>query len=444
MMELIAERMTTTADEAGSSDSAESSLVFSTEHVKLYCGDSRRILSEQFAPESIHMVMTSPPYYGLRDYGTTSTLWDEKDPGCKHEFQTRNYTLHAGRGDAQKSAKYSEQESIPDRQMQDELCTKCGAWKGQLGQEPPIDMYIDHLLQIFDEVHRVLRPDGTVWVNLGDTYSTRGAKGTGGTGLMGDNVYARLKERAGFTPRKFTSEIPEKSLSLIPYRFAISMVDRGWILRNIIVWHKPNAMPQSAKDKFTPDWEPIFFFAKRQKCYFNTQYEAYQTKPTELARYQKSDYHGQSLKDYDSAGAQTPRDIKQRTIESMRARSRFGGDKSTGYGDRTYSGKSWEPAPEAEIPGRIMRSVWSIPTHGYAGNHYAAYPPEICETPIKAGCSESGGIVLDPFAGSGATGVAALGLGRNFVGIEISPEFCRQAVERLKQAAADHRLDSFF
>jgi DNA modification methylase len=362
-----------------SSTTENNSLVFSTEHVKLYCGDVRRILREQLAPESIHMVMTSPPYYGLRDYGTEPVLWDEKDPGCKHEFQTRHYKLHAGRGDAQKSAKYSEQEAIPDREMFYETCLKCGAWKGQLGQEPKIGLYIRHLLQIFDEVYRVLRPDGTLWINLGDSYGT-------GSG-----------------------EIPEKSLSMIPERFVISMIERGWILRNKIVWHKPNAMPQSAQDKFTPDWEPIYFFAKRQKCYFNTQFEAYQSPPRELERGPK-----------------------------------FGGDKAAGYGDRAYSGKSWDPAPETEIPGRIKRCVWPIPTRGYAGNHYAAYPPELCETPIKAGCPESGGIVLDPFAGSGATGVAALKLGRSFVGVEISPEFCRQAIERLKQAASDHRLDSFF
>jgi DNA modification methylase len=407
MKELIAERMTTTTDEAG-----DSPLVFSTEHVKLYQGDSRLILHEQLAAESIHMCMCSPHYYGLRDYGLQPILWDGR-AGCNHEFQTRHYKLHAGRGDAQKSGKYSEQEAIPDREMSDEMCIKCGAWKGQLGQEPKIGLYIRHLLQIFDEVHRVLRPDGTLWVNLGDSYSNGG-------------------------------EIPEKSLSMIPERFAISMIERGWILRNKIVWHKPNAMPQSAKDKFTPDWEPIFFFAKRQKSFFITQYEAYQTTPSELARYQKSDYNynGQSLKDYDSAGAQTPRDIKQRTIESMRRSARFGGDKFVGFGSRLYSGKSWDP--DTEIAGRIKRCVWPIPTRGYAGNHYAAYPPELCEVPIKAGCPESGGTVLDPFAGSGATGVAALKLGRSFVGIEISPEFCRQAIERLKQAAADHRLDSFF
>jgi DNA modification methylase len=402
----------TTTIEAGGKEGPPPPLVFSSPHVKLYCGDARRILREQIVPESVHMVMTSPPYYGLRDYGTEPVLWDEKDPGCKHEFQTRHYKLHAGRGDAQKSAKYSEQERIPDREMSDQLCVKCRAWKGQLGQEPKIGLYIRHLLQIFDEVHRVLRPDGTLWVNLGDTYSTGGgAKGTGGSGLMGDNVYARLKKRAGFAPRNFdTSGIPEKSLCLIPYRFAMAMIDRGgWILRNILVWHKPNCMPGSTKDRFTVDYEPIFFFSKKQKYFFTTQYEAYQSPPGELARGPK-----------------------------------FGGDKAAGYGDRAYSGNEWHPAPEAEIPGRIKRCVWSIPTRGYAGNNYAAYPPELCETPIKAGCPESGGVVLDPFAGSGATGVAALKLARDFIGIEIGADFCRQATERLKQAAPDHRLDSFF
>jgi DNA modification methylase len=339
-----------------------------TPHAKIYCGDVRKVLREQLAPESVKIVMTSPPYWGLRDYQTEPVLWDGgTGSGCcggqqeqeEHEFQTRRYLLHSGRDDAQKSGKYSEQEPIPDIEMQDELCTKCGAWRGQLGQEPTIDMYVDHLMQIFDEIWRVLRPDGTLWVNFGDTYSSS-RKGSGGSGLQGDNVYARLKKRAGFNPRKFDmSGILDKSLSMIPERWAIAMIDRGWILRNKIVWHKPNSMPSSTKDRFSVDWEYLFFFAKKERYYFNTQYEPYQS---------------------------TPKDLEER--------SRFGGDKAAGYGSRLYSGNVWEPihndTDDERIMGggRIKRCVWTIPTQAYSDHHYATYPVELCETPIKAGCPE--------------------------------------------------------
>lgn len=300
-------------------------------------------------------------------------------------------------------------------------------------------------MQVFDEVKRVLKPTGTCFVNMGETYSGSGGnntncsysrKGSGGSGLMGDNVYARLKKRAGFNTRRFdTSGVPAKSACMIPERFAIAMIDHGWILRSKIIWHKPNCMPQSIKDRFTVDYEPIYFFVKQRKYYFDTQYEPYKTEPKQLALYLKSDYKGQSLKDYLSVDVQDPSDTKRRIIASMR--SKFGGDKYEGYGSNIYSGKEWDPNEEAE--GRIKRSVWTIPTKGYGDEHYATYPPELCKTPIEAGCP-AGGTVLDPFMGTGATGEAALLLARDFVGIDISAKFCELAVQRLDKYIRQERL----
>lgn len=171
--------------------------------------------------ESINMVITSPPYYSLRDYGEdTSTIWD--------------------------------------------------GWKGQLGLEPHYDMYIKHLCDIFDEVKRVLREDGTCWVNIGDTYS-------GGGGWKGipddwDSISTKSKQKRFDNPSK-KSSIPSKSLMMIPFRFAIEMVNRGWILRNTIIWKKNSCIPESVKDRFTINFEYIFFFSKNRKYYFNQQFE---------------------------------------------------------------------------------------------------------------------------------------------------------------------------
>ena len=361
------------------------------------------------------MVMCSPPYWGLRFYKTEPEIWDGADPNCAcaHEFQARVFLLHAGRGDAQKSAKYSEQDAIPDQEISDATCAKCGAWKGELGLEPTRGMFIEHLLQIFDAAKLALKDEGTLWINFGDTYSGSGGnntncsysrKGSGASGEMGDNVYARLKKRAGFNTRRLdTSGIPGKSLCMIPERLAIEMIDRGWILRNKIIWHKPNVMPQSIKDRFIVDWEYLFFFSKQREYYFNTQYEPYQS-----------------------------------TLP-LKPGTKFGGDKAAGYGNRTYSSNSWEPNGIASAEGRIKRSVWTIPTEPYGDEHYAAYPTELCKTPILAGCPANG-TVLDPFCGTGATGEAALQHARNFVGIDVSAKFCELARQRLGKYIGQERL----
>lgn len=352
--------------------------------------------------------------------------------------------MHNGRGDAQKSAKYSEQEAIPDQEVKDATCTKCGAWRGELGLEPNFHMFIDHLMQIFDEIKRVLKPTGTCWVNLGDTYSGSGGnnsncsysrKGSGGSGLMGDNVFARLKKRAGFATRSFDmSGVPGKSLCLIPERFATAMIEHQWILRNKIVWNKPNVMPSSIKDRFTGSHEYVFFFTKSRKYYFETQYEPYQSTPKQIAQYMKFDYEGQALKDYDSVGVQDPSDVKRRIIANMRGK--FGGNKATGYGNPRYSGEPW--VPQSEL-GRIIRDVWSISTQSYEEAHFATYPEKLVETPIKAGVPANG-TVIDPFCGSRTTGLVAMKLARDFIGMDVSSEYLELAKKRLEPYLNQERL----
>jgi site-specific DNA-methyltransferase (adenine-specific) len=191
-------------------------------------------------------------------------IWDSVNDGCDHTFVERQYKLHAGRGDSQKSKKYSEQAHIPDLQLSDATCQKCGAWRGELGLEPSIDLYIKHLVDIFDEVRRVLKPTGTCWIVIGDKYN-----GSGGAG--GDYNAGGRREGQPRYGRIASDSIPFKSIFFAPYRLGIEMTKRGWIARQIITWHKPNRMPENVIDRYTTDWEPILLFSKTGKYYFNKE-----------------------------------------------------------------------------------------------------------------------------------------------------------------------------
>lgn len=254
----------------------------------------------------------------------------------------------------------------------DMCCTSPPYWlqrnygvEGQLGLEPTYTEYVTKLCDVFDEVKRVLKPQGTLWVNLADNFSSSGGKRK--SPKMRSKRTAYLGGVGVHIP---PTDIPKKSLCLIPFRFAIEMVRRGWILRNTIIWHKWNATPDSMKDRFTIDYELIFFFAKNKKYYFEQQFE-----PTV--------------------------DAKTR-----------------------QSGQLW----------RNKRSVWTIPTRPsrYPG-HYATYPEALVETPIRAG-SPRGGIILDCFSGTSTTCAVAKRLGRKYIGIELNPAYVKLAEERLQTA----------
>ena len=286
---------------------------------KIYQGDCLEVL-KSFPDDSIDMVMTSPPYWALRDYGV----------------------------------------------------------EGQLGLEPTFQEYITKLCDIFDEVKRVLKKEGTCWVNMGDTYS----------GGVNNNDKKKVDGAKTIKPIKAVG-VQDKCLLQIPSRFAIEMTARGWILRNEIIWHKPNCMPSSVKDRFTVDFEKLFFFTKSKKYYFETQYEeatSISGKPSKPSAEMTKAYLGNPP---------------------------------------TFTRKVGEQ-------GRNKRCVWRITTKPYKEAHFATYPEALCETPIKAGCPV-GGTVLDPFFGAGTTGLVAKKLGRNYIGIELNPEYIKIVEERLKQ-----------
>ena len=308
----------------------------------IICGDARRIL-QQLPAESIDCVVTSPPYWSLRDYGV----------------------------------------------------------KGQIGLEPSFPDYLTKLCDIFDEVKRVLKGEGTCWVNLGDThFGDAPIRQTPAEPFSAKHQADQVERRRSV---RLTDGVVKKSLVQIPARFALEISRRGWILRNEIIWHKPNSMPSSATDRFTVDFEKLFFFVQSRRYYFAQQFEA--------------------LRD--------PARLRRRPGTPL-------GQQKRQYGDPYIAAINPQTAEASRLRilerGRNKRCVWSIATSSFRGHHFAVYPPQLIETPIQAGCPK-GGVVLDPFIGSGTTAVVASQLGRKFIGIDLNPQYVQLAEQRL---AASH------
>lgn len=349
------------------------------EYNKLYLGHSLEVL-RTFPDECVDCFITSPPYWNLRNYQTNPIVWAGDDE-CGHVWADEVKTGQSTPQTKWKKAKEAFSQTTSS------FCTKCDAWRGELGAEPTPDLFIQHLCDVFDQVKRVLKPTGTAWINIGDSYG-----GSGGAG--GDYNEGGLRDGQ---PKFNGNNYQAKSLVGIPERMVLEMQSRGWIRRNTIIWHKPNCMPSSAEDRFTGDFEYVYFFTKSTKYYFKKQLEPYDG-PINRWGGTKVDGTRESLWDQ-------------------------------GTGQTTYTReRDLRPNPE----GRNKRTVWSINTEGYKGAHFAVFPRKLVETPIKAGCPE-GGVVMDCFAGSGTTCRVAYDLKRKYVGIELNPEFMELAERRLSQ-----------
>jgi DNA modification methylase len=397
---------------------------------KIYCGEAFEVL-KTFESESIDCVVTSPPYWGLRDYGTAE--WEGGDINCNHEIKNNIKEIKGDweRPSRKESNKVSELiecavcgksfygkigakfcstaclNTLSNEQRHNtepiinNICKKCGAKRvdKQLGLEETFTEYIDKLCNIFDEIKRVLKKTGTCFVNLGDTYA----------GAIGYNKNERekylerhpngLDNEGRFLdrPNKKVSGIKSKSLCQIPSRFAIEMTNRGWILRNELIWWKPSCMPSSAKDRFTVDFEKVFFFVKNRKYYFEQQFEKFK-----WANYGRRKWNSNSSKLTGIHGGITPAKLLK-------------------FYDKINSGK---------VTGRNKRCVWKVSTQAFHGAHFAVYPEKLIIPMIKSGCPENG-IVLDPFMGAGTTGLVSVKLNRSFVGIELNPEYIEIAEKRI-------------
>ena len=383
--------------------------------------------------ESVDCVCTSPPYYGLRDYQTGE--WIDGDENCKHK-------PHNTPGP---NADVGNTISLLGRTPYKHYCPECGAIRvdQQLGLEDTPEMYVDNIVQVFREISRVLKDTGTVWVNLGDTYMGNG----GASRHLGynDPKYENGRNGDHIEPQAFKHNyIKPKSLIGIPWRVALAMQYEGWIIRSDIIWHKINPLPESVRDRPTKAHEYIFLLVKNQKYYYDIDAIREPFADGTLPRLRRgvSDHH-KWLNGADGQSAHTmsiPRPnlnkIFGRTERKM-LNTGFGGD---GPGLHEHSGYfDKDGRPRFNEKGRNRRTVWTVSVKPLKEKHYAAYPQELIEPCILAGCPV-GGVVLDPFCGSGTTGIVALQNDRRFIGIDLNTEYLSITEKRLTQVTDQLKL----
>lgn len=424
--------------------------------------------------ESVQTVVTSPPYYALRNYGLPPSIWGGSD-NCEHiwgdwqeshderEARIAGKTRTTDRFYGDGSRRY---DGNHQKHTAGTFCQKCGAWLGCLGLEPHPSLYVEHLVMIFREVKRVLRKDGTFWLNLGDSY---------GSGEIGrhDSVQGRLIDgrpvTSKATERQRRAGFSSKQKLGMPWRAAFALQDDGWILRSDIIWHKPNCMPESVTDRPTSAHEYLFLFAKSERY------------------------------TYDSEAT------KEGVTGNAHVRGGNGvGPKSAPAGSGIKSNSSFHAAVTQLVSSRNKRSVWSIATSPFAEAHFATFPPALVEPCILAGttpcaceicgapwrrivdrsggtweerkekgaparyglhgakgiagggsnhdlgapvsftlgweptcrCKENTGagrcVVLDPFSGAGTVALVASHLGRDYLGVEMNPAYIEMAEQRIR------------
>ena len=348
-------------------------------------GDARARL-EDLPAGSVQTCVTSPPYWGLRDYGTST--WEGGDPACDH---TGAVVRTAPPGTPK-------QASNAGALMVRSGDCRCGAVRvdAQLGLEPTPDAYVAGIVGVFRGVWRVLRDDGTLWLNLGDTFNSSpsnqhsGAVGANGSKALGISVGRQARAIAG---------LKLKDLVGIPWRVAFALQADGWYLRSDIIWHKPNPMPESVSDRPTKAHEYLFLLTKSARYYYDAEAIAEQATPQ-----QRTGRAG---------GYQCPADIALAATGKR-------------HGSTGLNGPSGDT--------RNRRSVWTVATQPYAEAHFATFPEDLITPCVLAG-SREGDTVLDPFTGSGTTGVVALNHARSFVGVELNPAYVALARRRIGRVA---------
>jgi DNA modification methylase len=377
---------------------------------QVHCADALEF-PKLMPPESIHCCITSPPYWGLRDYKIEPKVWGG-DKNCQHDFgiiHRRANDKSGGHGDMGLISKETMRSQDAARfGLPTKTCGKCDAWLGCLGLEPTLEMYIEHLVEIFREAKRVLREDGTLWLNLGDSYASgKGHCFNPGGGNKSFQNY--LKDSGVLNCNRLNKSdldsigLKSKDLCGIPWRVALALQADGWWLRSDIIWSKPNPMPESVRDRPTRSHEYIFLLSKSTKYYFDSEAV-------------REDYSNSYLDDSRHTTGSTDRNEKVGYLESLAQNPK----------------KLHRMFDKPMGTGRNIRSVWTITTKPFKGAHFATFPPELPRRCIKASCPPSG-IVLDPFAGSGTTGMEAKRLGRNYILIDIKPEYCEMARKRISQ-----------
>ena len=443
---------------------------FEDSHSTLYNGDSRMALAA-LEPESVDCCVTSPPYWSLRSYAGIEPLLFGGREDCEHEFAVIERKGQSG-GPSEKQTSNAGSWFPPSSTV---TCRLCSAWRGHYGLEPTPQMYIEHSMEYLDDIWRVLKPSGTVFWNLGDSWV-----GSGGdhkehhkndAGFQGKNGHLR----GGTGGKPLSSGLKPKDMALIPFRFAIAAQERGWWVRSTIIWAKNNPMPESVTDRPTDAHEYIFLLTKSARYYWNQE----------------------AVREANAAGS----------LERYRAGERIPSRKKLGGSAR--ANESFLEGQVFQADGRNSRSVWTFPTQGYPEAHFATFPEELPRRCIAAGTSEKGvcpdcgkpweqvkeptpaykerlahandrgdwydrrettrkrddgtkqgkqvggivaeyvmlgwrptckhtsepipAVVLDLFAGSGTTLHVARKMGRRSIGVELSGKYCELIVDRIRQ-----------
>jgi DNA modification methylase len=416
------------------------------------CIDGLKTLADR----SVHCCVTSPPYWGLRDYGTST--WEGGDKDCNHQRESQGKPTWGANSTGTSTLRGKPNNDNHERQPHyRDICGKCGAARVdvQIGLEQTPDEYVARIVEVFREVRRVLRDDGTCWINLGDTYVSNPGDTAKVGGFQAAATAERISAESAMSLNKHRSGLKPKDLVGIPWRVAFALQADGWWLRQDIIWHKPNPMPESVTDRCTKAHEYVFLLTKSQN-YF-----------------------------YDAEAIKEDAKRERRVEEAMHRELQ-------------------------DIGKRNRRSVWTITTKPYSGAHFAVFPPDLVEPCIRAGTSEHGCcnncgapwdriverqvrydhvttehgkskigpyaqqtgngegthdirhgvyadtrtigwkascncsshfpppptyvvpcVVLDPFMGSGTTGAVALAMGRNFIGTELNPDYVQIAKKRI-------------
>lgn len=411
--------------------------------VRIITGDCRAVMAS-LPSDSVHCIVSSPPYWGLRDYQVEPSIWGGA-LDCEHNWADSSVTRKGstnGRATSTLQSAGSEKtvgvgsandvgETKQYRRDASNICNKCGAWRGSFGFEPTPEMFVEHMVAIFREAHRVLRPDGTLWLNLGDSYA--GSWGAQGTPETRTGISRRQTENGQrITSGAGTIRSPglkPKDLVGIPWRVAFALQADGWWLRQEIVWSKPNPMPESVTDRCTKAHEHIFLLAKSDRYYFDAEAISEPVTGSTLERLAQPNLEGQegSWRVPGKTNGPMKAKVPKRSGNIERKPPSARGVPEDGNGALGGS-IPWEGMT------RNKRSVWTVPTMPFKEAHFATFPPALVEPCILAGCLE-GGTVLDPFGGAGTTGLVADRLKRNAILIELNPDFADMARRRINKDA---------
>ena len=367
--------------------------------IKVINGNCLEML-DQLPEQSVNTCVTSPPYWGLRDYGTAT--WEGGDENCDHvdlvrleerERQKKSMVAVGEQIDGSTRTRIHDLE-IGSQFQYLNVCKKCGATREdkQIGLEDSPEEYVESMVAVFREVKRVLRDDGTVWLNLGDSYigGGRGHYSQEGT-IQQAHIGAGVKYGK---PTGTLKGLKPKDLVGIPWRVAFALQADGWYLRQDIIWHKPNPMPESVTDRCTKSHEYIFLLSKNAKYYYNN--EAIKEDAVRYGSIPKGKKYSSELANENIFAKHTRETLNEKPVAEKRNK----------------------------------RSVWTVTTKPFKGAHFATFPPDLIEPCVLAGCPENG-TVLDPFGGAGTTGLVAQQHNRNAVLIELNPEYAEMSRKRI-------------